>query len=266
MVEFGEKIRKLREEKGMTQQSMADMLYVTRQAVSRWECGARYPDLLTAKKIAHILEVTVDELISGEELKKNIEKEPILAARRDNNLQVLLYAVAVSAYVLIVMFGIYSLFPSESLANTPAGRITLWDYLVVGGYLLNLIFLTVGLVLALCHKLEARLTGIIMGGAYFLLFINYKAVGAVIIGFMFAGVIIACFWNEKKNKLWWIVEGICLVMTIELCYSYIRLFERYTDLGFCVHTVHSLGRLGLIILLGYQAYVWNRKKLVGIKT
>ena len=77
MVEFGEKLKQLREEKGMTQQTLAEMLYVTRQAVSRWECGARYPDLLTAKKIAKILDVTIDELVSGEELKENIEKEPI---------------------------------------------------------------------------------------------------------------------------------------------------------------------------------------------
>ena len=39
MVEFGEKIKQLREEQGMTQQTMAEQLYVTRQAVSRWECG-----------------------------------------------------------------------------------------------------------------------------------------------------------------------------------------------------------------------------------
>ena len=47
MVEFGEQLRRAREEKGMTQQSLAEQLYVTRQAVSRWECGDRYPDLLT---------------------------------------------------------------------------------------------------------------------------------------------------------------------------------------------------------------------------
>ena len=45
MVEFGEQLRRAREEKGMTQQSLAEQLYVTRQAVSRWECGDRYPDL-----------------------------------------------------------------------------------------------------------------------------------------------------------------------------------------------------------------------------
>lgn len=41
MVEFGEQLRRAREEKGMTQQSLAEQLYVTRQAVSRWECGDR---------------------------------------------------------------------------------------------------------------------------------------------------------------------------------------------------------------------------------
>lgn len=39
MVEFGEKLKRAREEKGMTQQTLSDHLYVTRQAVSRWECG-----------------------------------------------------------------------------------------------------------------------------------------------------------------------------------------------------------------------------------
>lgn len=42
MVEFGEQLRKAREAKGMTQQTLAEHLYVTRQAVSRWECGDRY--------------------------------------------------------------------------------------------------------------------------------------------------------------------------------------------------------------------------------
>lgn len=38
MVEFGEQLRRAREDKGMTQQSLAEQLYETRQAVSRWEC------------------------------------------------------------------------------------------------------------------------------------------------------------------------------------------------------------------------------------
>ena len=77
MVEFGKKVKQIREERGMTQQALAEKLYVTRQAVSRWERGARYPELLTAKKIAKILNVSLDELLSGEELKeKNMIETP----------------------------------------------------------------------------------------------------------------------------------------------------------------------------------------------
>ena len=73
MVEFGEQLRRAREEKGLTQQSLAEKLYVTRQSVSRWECGDRYPDLLTTKKISEILEVSLDDLLSGKEMEKVVE-------------------------------------------------------------------------------------------------------------------------------------------------------------------------------------------------
>lgn len=55
MADFGENLKKARTEKGITQQTLADHLFVTRQAVSWWEGGSRYPDLMTAKKIATIL-------------------------------------------------------------------------------------------------------------------------------------------------------------------------------------------------------------------
>ena len=121
MVEFGEKVKKLREEKGMTQQTMADQLYVTRQAVSRWECGARFPDLLTAKKIAQILEVSVDELLSGEELKKSIERDPVLSAPVSNMIQTILYAVASAAYLLMLVFSLYSFYPHRPRQELRAG-------------------------------------------------------------------------------------------------------------------------------------------------
>ena len=57
LAEFGENLKRVREQKGLTQQTLADNLYVTRQAVSRWEGGSRYPDLMTAKKMAQFLEV-----------------------------------------------------------------------------------------------------------------------------------------------------------------------------------------------------------------
>ena len=66
MAEFGENIRRAREELGITQQTLADKLFVTRQAVSRWENGSRYPDLLTAKRLSEGLNASLDELLSDD--------------------------------------------------------------------------------------------------------------------------------------------------------------------------------------------------------
>lgn len=66
----------------MTQQSLADQLYVTRQAVSRWECGARYPDLMTTKCVSSILGVSVDDLLSAGEAENFVKKQPVLESRR----------------------------------------------------------------------------------------------------------------------------------------------------------------------------------------
>lgn len=49
---LNDNIKKFREEKNLTQQQLADKLYVSRQTVCRWENGSRCPDLIMAKKLA----------------------------------------------------------------------------------------------------------------------------------------------------------------------------------------------------------------------
>ena len=100
MVEFGEQLRRARESKGMTQQSLAEQLYVTRQSVSRWECGDRYPDLLTTTKIAQILEVSLDDLLSGKEMEKVVERNPVVENKTANNIMIALYAVALIGLIV----------------------------------------------------------------------------------------------------------------------------------------------------------------------
>ena len=100
MVEFGEQLRRAREEKGMTQQSLAEQLYVTRQSVSRWECGDRYPDLITTKKISEILEVSLDDLLSGKEMEKVVERNPVIENKVANNIMIALYAVVVLSMII----------------------------------------------------------------------------------------------------------------------------------------------------------------------
>lgn len=62
-------IKKLRKEKKMTQDELAEKLCVTRQAVSNWEMGKTQPDVDTLTKLAEILGVSVERIIYGKEKK-----------------------------------------------------------------------------------------------------------------------------------------------------------------------------------------------------
>ena len=67
-MEFNEKLQALRKQKGLTQEELADALYVSRTAVSKWESGRGYPSIDTLKDISVFFNITIDELLSGDEL------------------------------------------------------------------------------------------------------------------------------------------------------------------------------------------------------
>lgn len=66
-MEFHEKLQELRKQKGLTQEELAESLYVSRTAISKWESGRGYPNIDSLKAIAKFYCVTIDELLSGEE-------------------------------------------------------------------------------------------------------------------------------------------------------------------------------------------------------
>lgn len=284
MMEFGEKVKKFREEKGMTQQTMAEHLYVTRQAVSRWECGARYPDLLTAKKISKILDISLDELLSGEEIKEKVEKEPVLAKPVENIIQTVLYTAAVIIYFLLCVFSLYSyLKPDGTLANTPAGKISMIEISSDINRIVYFMAAVSGLILSAKNKLTAKITGYIMCLPYlaaslsFLItyidmqikkngYLNYTAwLTNFMIPLIFAVIIILHFeWKERRIPFE-IILLICVLTIGYLVYGYKNRFSRFTDLGFVVTTVGMAGKTGMAVLLGYQAYVWDKKKKIAYK-
>lgn len=102
-MEFGEKLKRIREERGMTQQALAEQVFVTRQAVSRWENSARYPDLITVRRLAKILDVSLDELLSEEEPGKTVKKIPVLEDRRGERIQTAVYIAAALPYLMHVL-------------------------------------------------------------------------------------------------------------------------------------------------------------------
>ena len=60
---FSDTLRKLRTEKGLSQQALADRIYVTRPTVARWENGSRLPDAVMISRIAEVLGVDVPLLL-----------------------------------------------------------------------------------------------------------------------------------------------------------------------------------------------------------
>lgn len=60
---IGEKIKNARKEKFMSQEALAEKLGVSIQAVSKWECGLNYPDILNLPQIADYLNISLDELL-----------------------------------------------------------------------------------------------------------------------------------------------------------------------------------------------------------
>ena len=73
---LGQKIKKLRNDKGLTQKDLADQVHVTFQTVSKWEKDENEPDVSTLREIAKLFGVTVDYLINeDEEVDTQEEKE-----------------------------------------------------------------------------------------------------------------------------------------------------------------------------------------------
>lgn len=71
---FGEKLKKLRTENHLTQDELAEKLYVTRTAISKWETDKGYPNIESLKAIASFFSITIDELLASEEILVIAEK------------------------------------------------------------------------------------------------------------------------------------------------------------------------------------------------
>ena len=131
-MEFYEKLQQLRKRNHMTQEQLAERLFVSRTAVSKWESGRGYPNLESLKCISRLFSVSIDELLSNDELIELAETE-----NRSNINQVT--DLAFSALDIgTIMFLFVPLFGQQDIETVRA--VTLMDYTGVSELLRSLYF------------------------------------------------------------------------------------------------------------------------------
>lgn len=119
-MEFNEKLQELRKSRGLTQEELAEALFVSRTAVSKWESGRGYPSIDSLKEISKYFSVTIDELLTGEKLISIAERENKYNIQRICDL--LTGLVDLFSFILIVL----PLYPNP--INGYIYSVNLFDY------------------------------------------------------------------------------------------------------------------------------------------
>lgn len=106
-MEFSEKLQELRKNKDLTQEELAESIYVSRAAVSKWESGRGYPSIDSLKELSKFFSVSVDDLLSGEKLIFIAEKE------NKSNIKNIFNAISGIIDLLAVLLIVLPLYPNE---------------------------------------------------------------------------------------------------------------------------------------------------------
>ena len=103
-MEFNEKLQELRKSRGLTQEELAEALYVSRTAISKWESGRGYPSIDSLKEISKFFSVTIDELLSSEKIVNIAERE-----NKSNiqNICDLLFGITDLMSILLIILPLY---------------------------------------------------------------------------------------------------------------------------------------------------------------
>lgn len=105
-MEIGTQIRKYRSAMELSQEELAERVYVTRQTISNWENGKSYPDLHSLLLLSSLFHVSLDQLVKGdiEKMKQEINKDEVAKFNRLSNVFAVLFAACIVAFIPLVVF------------------------------------------------------------------------------------------------------------------------------------------------------------------
>ena len=165
-MEFHEKLQELRKSRGLTQEELAEILYVSRTAISKWESARGYPSIDSLKEISKYFSVTIDDLLSGEKLISIAEKENKSNIR---NMCELLFGIVDICYFLLIVLPLYPntingfVYSVNLIAYKETTVLNLWIY-----WIMFLILIAAGVLKIIFMQLEVEkwqnlITGFSMG-------------------------------------------------------------------------------------------------------
>ena len=126
-MELDKQIKKYRTEANLSQEELAEKIFVSRQTISNWENNKNYPDIKSLVLMSEVFQVSLDNLIKGdlERMKKEIDAQEYLRFQKDSSI----FAVFLIAMLVL-----------------PVPLVTLWKW---GGLVLYLILYAIGMVFAI---------------------------------------------------------------------------------------------------------------------
>ena len=104
-MEFNEKLQELRKQRGLTQEELAELLYVSRTAISKWESGRGYPNIDSLKAISKYFSVSLDELLSSDAILTIAEEENKQKELHSRNLLFGLLDCSAALFLFLPFFG-----------------------------------------------------------------------------------------------------------------------------------------------------------------
>lgn len=113
-MELGNKIKYYRGEKELSQEELAERVYVSRQTISNWENNKSYPDINSIVLLSEVFEISIDNLIKGdvEQMKKEINSEEVKKLNFYATMMVILMLVATILLMPMLKFiGLYGFIP-----------------------------------------------------------------------------------------------------------------------------------------------------------
>lgn len=113
-MEFNEKLQELRKQKNMTQDELAEHLYVSRTAISKWESGRGYPSIESLKAIAKFFSVTIDDLLSSNEALEIAEKEN---KQKQTQLRDLIFGLIDVSFLLLLFLPFFTNKTGEAIQS-----------------------------------------------------------------------------------------------------------------------------------------------------